>query len=749
MNGDIAEVIVNISVDALDRCFEYRIPEELIGSVAEGTPVAIPFGRGNRELTGYVVGIKEESDWARDRLKYILRVQEGDVPVEGQLMQLAAWIKRHYGSTMNEAIRTVLPIRERVKSVEEHWLNFVITPEEAEAVAEEEERKHHVARARLIRGLLQDETLTTGVARERYKATRPVIDSLVKAGVIAVTDERIERRPQELTGTGSGEDTGTIKKLTDEQQAAVGTFLSDCKAGERNTYLLYGVTGSGKTEVYMEMLSAVIAAGQQAIVLIPEIALTHQTVSRFAARFGDRVTVLHSRMSAGERYDQFMRASKHEVDIVVGPRSALFVPFDQLGLIIIDEEHDGSYQSDKTPTYHAREVAAERARLAGAALVLGSATPSVETYRKACEGSYKLLRMRERATGAALPVVHVVDLRAELAAKNHSIFSRLLAEKIRERLERGEQTMLFINRRGYAGFISCRSCGYVLKCPHCDVSMTEHGRRNRPHLVCHYCGHEEPMPEVCPSCGSGYIASFGLGTEQVCELVAKEFPQARVLRMDADTTKNKGGHERVLAPFREAKADILVGTQMIVKGHDMPNVTLVGAIAADLSMHQSDYRSYEQTFELLQQAGGRAGRGDRPGEFVIQTYQPESYCIRSIEKGDPDGYYEQELTFRRTAGDPPYQSMLKILFSSVNKEKVTELSEHIADVIDRLGLPGTHRIGPAPDRLSFIKDKHRIALYVKSDSSDEIDRVIDRVESETDGDPRMRDCYISYNRSPQ
>lgn len=746
MHGDIASVIVNISVDALDRSFDYLIPSHLKDQVRPGTPVLIPFGRGDREITGYVIEIKNESKW--DKLKEIISVITGEVPVEGQLLSLAGWIKEHYGSTMNEAIRTVLPIRERVKSVEEHWLNFVISPEEAEEIADREEEKHHVAKARLIRGLLQDGTLSSRVARERYKATKTVIDSLEKAGVISVTNERIERRPEELAGKFTS-DTGKNITLTKEQQTCVGTFLSDYNSGKNNTYLLYGVTGSGKTEVYISILKNVIADGKQAVVLIPEIALTHQTVERFAKLFSDRVTVLHSRMSAGERYDQFMRAKNHEVDIVVGPRSALFVPFDNLGLIVMDEEHDGSYQSDKTPTYHAREVAIERAKRCGASVILGSATPSVESFLAAKEGRYKLLLMKQRATGAALPTVHVVDLREELKAKNHSIFSRLLKEKIEDRLNKKEQTMLFINRRGYAGFVSCRSCGYVLKCTHCDVSMTEHGRKKNPHLVCHYCGHTEPMPKTCPSCGSPYIASFGMGTEQVCEMLAKEFPTARVLRMDADTTKQKGGHERVLAPFREEQADILVGTQMIVKGHDIPKVTLVGAIAADLSMHMSDYKSHEHTFDLLMQAGGRAGRDELPGEFVIQTYQPDNYCIKSIEMMEPDHFYEQELSYRRVSGYPPYKSMLKILISSGNKEHVEALSEKVSRMIDEVGSDEMVRIGPAPDMLSFIRDKHRMCVYVKSDNPCDIDRVIKTIDERTDNDPFMRDSFITYSRSPK
>ena len=677
MIGDIAEVIINISVDVLDRPFEYIIPGELIGEIREGTPVRIPFGRGNKETTGFVIRIKENSKWERAKLKEILGVETKEIPATGKLLGLAAWIREHYGSTMNEAIRTVLPIHAKVKSVEKRWLTFV--SEKGEEAADR-------AQDRVV--------------------------------------------------------------LNEEQQAAVDTFVGDYRSGKRGTYLLYGVTGSGKTEVYMSMLHEVLSQGRQAIVLIPEISLTHQTVERFRRHFGDRISILHSRMSQGERYEQYIRAKEGQADIVIGPRSALFFPFPDPGLIILDEEHDGSYQSEKTPTYHAREVAIERARRENASVVLGSATPSVASYRAAKEGRYSLLRLTKRAMGAALPTVHVVDLREELKAKNKSVFSRLLREKIRQRLDAKEQTMLFINRRGYAGFVSCRSCGYVLKCSHCDVSMTEHGRKNKPYLVCHYCGSTRPMPERCPECGSPYIAAFGLGTEQVADLVMKEFPDATVLRMDADTTKNKGGHEKVLQPFRDEEADILVGTQMIVKGHDFPNVTLVGAVAADLSMFRGEYQSFENTFQLLLQAGGRAGRGDRPGEFVIQTYQPEAYCIRAIRDADDDCFYENELAFRRMGGYPPYRSMLKILISSKKKEKADELAGQLVSIVDRLALDDTARIGPAPDELPFIKDRHRVSLFLKSKEPASIDRVIRQIEKDTEGNLLLRDCYLSYSRSP-
>ena len=443
--------------------------------------------------------------------------------------------------------------------------------------------KHYKAKARLLQGMFAEGgQMTSKLAAKKYKITKPVIDSMAKAGWITVTNQKKYRNPV-FDGKASSEK----KMLNEEQQTAVDAFTGDYRQGRRTTYLLYGVTGSGKTEVYMEMIQAVLQENKQVIMLIPEIALTYQTVVRFQKRFGDRVTVLNSRMSEGEKYDQYERAKQGEVDIVVGPRSALFIPFSNLGLILIDEEHEMSYKSEKPPKYHARDVAIERARQSGASVVLGSATPSVESYEKAKTGEYTLLTLPHRVNHVSMPKVYVADLRKELEEGNRSIFSRVLQEKIEERLKRGEQTILFLNRRGYAGFVSCRSCGFVLKCSHCEVSMTAHKNHvgDVDTLVCHYCGHAIAMPKTCPLCGSPYIAAFGLGTQKVEEMLNKRFPTARVLRMDGDTTTGKHGHESVLTPFRNGEADILIGTQMIVKGHDFPNVTLVAALAADMSLY--------------------------------------------------------------------------------------------------------------------------------------------------------------------
>jgi primosomal protein N' (replication factor Y) len=706
-----ADVIVDISVDSLDRTFQYRIPERLQGKIKAGTPVKIPFGRGNRLISGYVVGLSEIPAWPVEKMKELSAVQEKDVPVEGHLLALAAWIHERYGGTMNEALKTVLPIRKQVKSVEEHWLNFAISEEEAKRELNRCRIRHFTAKERLLQGMFAEGgQMTTAVAAKKYRVARSVVDGMMKAGILTVTDKRIYRNPIQ----GEIEHPKEIT-LNREQKEVANHFRREYQEGIRQTYLLYGVTGSGKTEVYMEMIQAVLERGRQIIVLIPEIALTFQTVQRFRSRFGNRISILNSRMSEGEKYDQYERAKKGEIDIIVGPRSALFVPFERLGLIIMDEEHESSYKSENPPKYHAREVAVQRASMTHASVVLGSATPSTEAYLLAKEQRYHLYRLSERAGEARMPVVHVVDLREELKNGNRSVFSCILQKKIEDRLQKKEQVMLFLNRRGYAGFVSCRSCGFVLKCSHCDVSMTAHKNHvgDVDTLVCHYCGHSVYMPEVCPSCGSPYIAAFGLGTQKVEDMLHKQFPQAKILRMDGDTTTGKRGHESVLEPFRNGEADILIGTQMIVKGHDFPNVTLVAALAADLSMYAGDYRSSERTFDLLMQAAGRAGRGSKKGEMIIQTYNPEQYCIEAVRKQDSAYFYENELAYRRLMKYPPYFEMIAVLVTSESETHGKACCEKLAETLRDGRFPALSVIGPTAAGVSRAKDRYRFVLYGK------------------------------------
>lgn len=505
------------------------------------------------------------------------------------------------------------------------------------------------------------------------------------------------------------------KQLSESQSAIVNSIVEDFRAGVRNTYLIHGVTGSGKTEVYMELIEQMIGMGRQAIMLIPEIALTYQTLVRFYRRFGEKVSVMNSRLSAGERSDQYERAARGDIDIMIGPRSALFTPFERLGLVIIDEEHENSYKSESMPKYHAREVAGELCRIKNASLVLGSATPSIESYYRVKKGEISLFTLKERLAGGQLPKVYVEDLRNELKSGNRSIFSRRLYSLIADRLQKGEQTILFLNRRGYAGFVSCRACGHVMKCPHCDVSLSEHTDRFRnSKLVCHYCGYMTLGVTNCPQCGSKYILGFRAGTQQIEELLHKEFPTARVLRMDADTTRTKNSYERILSQFANEGADILVGTQMIVKGHDFAKVTLVGILAADMSLHTGDYRAGERTFQLLTQAAGRAGRSTLPGEVVIQTYQPEHYAVVHAANQDYEHFYADEIAYRDLMMYPPVAHMMAVLVLSDNEKAGAEQARMLAEQAkQQFGDQRLVLIGPTEACIGKINDIYRYIFYIK------------------------------------
>ncbi len=506
------------------------------------------------------------------------------------------------------------------------------------------------------------------------------------------------------------------KQLSESQRTIVMSIMKDYKTGIRSTYLIHGVTGSGKTEVYMELIEQMLNEGRQAIMLIPEIALTYQTLVRFYQRFGDRVSVMNSRLSAGERSDQYERAAQGDIDIMIGPRSALFTPFERLGLVIIDEEHENSYKSESMPKYHAREVAGELCQMKNASLVLGSATPSIESYYRAKKGEIQLFTLKERLAGGQLPRVYVEDLRDELKTGNRSIFSRRLYSLIADRLQKREQTILFLNRRGYAGFVSCRACGHVMKCPHCDVSLSEHTDRFQKNskLVCHYCGYMMPGVTNCPQCGSKYILGFRAGTQQIEELLHKEFPAARVLRMDADTTKTKNSYEQILSQFANEGADILVGTQMIVKGHDFAKVTLVGILAADMSLHAGDYRAGERTFQLLTQAAGRAGRGALPGEVVIQTYQPEHYAVVHAANQDYEHFYADEIAYRDIMMYPPAAHMMAVLVLSDNEKLGAEQADMLAAQAKRqFGDQRLVLIGPTEACIGKINDIYRYIFYIK------------------------------------
>ena len=724
MEGKYANICVDISHEKVDRPFQYKVPQELRDKLEPGMQVFIPFGKGNKQIKGFVLELTDVSEYPDELCKEIAGIVEGGISAEGRSVALAAWMRANYGSTLIAALKTVLPVKEQIRQIPQREIFLNISEEERKRLIEEAEHRHHVAKQRLLEAFDGVESLSYGFVTAQLGVSAKTLQTMENQGTVRIESKKVYRNPVKADSSIR------IKPvLSAKQQEIVDVFCKDYENQVRKTYLLYGITGSGKTEVYMEMIAEVLARGKEAIVLIPEIALTYQTVLRFYKRFGDKISVIHSRLSKGERYDQFERAKRGEIQIMIGPRSALFTPFRNLGLIIIDEEHENSYKSDGMPKYHARETAEYIAGQQNASLVLGSATPSVTAYYKAMKGEYGFFRLPDRFGGRQLPTVHTVDLREELHAGNRSIFSRLLYDKMKERLEKREQTMLFLNRRGYAGFVTCRSCGYVAKCPHCDISLTEHGRNK---LVCHYCGYEMPALRLCPECGSKYITGFKVGTEQVEERIKEMFPSARVLRMDKDTTSKKDDYEKILSAFANEEADILIGTQMIVKGHDFPGVTLVGVLAADLSLSAGDYRASERTFQLLTQAVGRAGRGKMPGEAVIQTYQPEHYAVVHAAGQDYEGFYEEEIAYRKVCDYPPVNHMLAVLFTSGHEKQLTDAVNEIARELRGVAAENAGKpwriIGPADATIARISDAYRKMIYIRHEDYHELVRAKDDIE---------------------
>lgn len=749
MSPKYADIIIDISHEAIDRTFQYRVPESLIGQIGIGSEVSIPFGRGNHLRSGYVVSFSDTPAFDEDKMKEIAGTKEGSVPIEGSLIALAAFIKERYGSTMINALKTVMPIKERVKGLTHKEVRLLISKEAAVEALSLYQKKNARAKVRLLTELLEEPVIPYALVTGKLNIASSTLKAMQKEQVVLVEEEGYYRNA--LKEQEKGETFNEKEIPNEQQQAAIDRIITDYHKGKADTYLLKGVTGSGKTLVYIEVIEKIVAMGKQAIVLIPEIALTYQTVKRFRKRFGDRVTIMNSRLSKGERYDQFEKAKKGEVSVIIGPRSALFTPFPKLGIIVIDEEHESTYKSEFPPKYHAREVAIERARMAGACVLLGSATPSVESYYYALRGEYQLLTLENRAREEAkLAEVSVVDLREELKSGNRSIFSNHLKRLMSERLSKKQQIMLFINRRGFAGFISCRSCGYVFKCPHCDVSLTEHFPGTaREKLVCHYCGFERKKPPVCPECQSKYIAGFGIGTQKVEEQVKIQFPEARVLRMDMDTTKNKDAHEKILSQFANGEADILVGTQMIVKGHDFSNVTLVGVIAADLTLFDNDYKSAERTFDLLTQAAGRAGRGSLKGEVVIQTYVPDHYCIEAAAKQDYQAFYEEEKAYRSLLSYPPFCHILAVFMEGEQYQEVVKLSEQIKENMAVWGEKDDVRIiGPCDATIAKINDRYRRVIYLKHVQYECLVELKNRAEVFLENSQGFKDCFVSFDFDP-
>lgn len=747
-----ANVIVDISHEKLDKTFQYSIPDELLCDIRPGVCVDIPFG--SRTITGYVIEVTDEPEYDPARTKPLIGIKANSVAVEAKLIALAAWIRRNYGSTMNQALKTVIPVKKQAKEQVSRSIALKIDKVRARAQLALCEAKNQKAKARLFRALIDADdgaSLEYSFVTGKLSVSAATIRALEQSGFIEVITQTGYRNPVEHMSVDTYD-----KVLNAAQQSVVDAIEGDIASGLRNTYLIKGVTGSGKTEVYMELIAHCIQSGRQAIVLIPEIALTYQTVMRFFARFGNRVSIINSRLSNGERYDQFERAKNGDIDIMIGPRSALFTPFSNLGLIIIDEEHENSYKSESVPRYHAREVAIEYARMSDAIVVLGSATPSVDSFYKAKTGVYRLLELDTRVDDRPLPKCEIVDLRQELREGNRSILSTRLQELMEERLQNGQQTMLFLNRRGKSAFMSCRACGFVVKCPHCDVSLSEHSGGV---MVCHYCGYRQPVPKVCPSCGSKYISGFKAGTQKIEAMVAKRFPQARILRMDYDTTRAKDSYEKILQAFSNHEADILIGTQMIVKGHDFSNVTLVGVLAADMSLHVNDFHAAERTFALLTQAAGRAGRGKLPGNVVIQTYDPDHYAIQTAKEQDYEAFYDKEIEYRRLMNYPPVWNMLLIHVTSPDESECGGMAQRVHDTaaqmishIEKSQSPDDRHqiqlIGPADATIAKVNDIYRKVIYMKTSDYAALIFVKDGIEQAVKADTAMKNANISFDFNP-
>lgn len=728
-----AGVIVDISHEKLDKIFQYSVPEDIASVISIGNKVNIPFGAGHR--TGYVVNLSNTPEIDPDKIRPLDGIVKSSTTIDERMIKLAYWMKTNYGSTINQALKTVIPVKEKVKQVNNRTVRLLISPREALSLSEEY-RTSKRKQSEILKFLSDNPVCDYRKVTQQMGQVRQSLTALSDAGLIEIDTQRVFRNELE-----AAEDFRNVTSLNQEQQVVCDGIIKDYDNNDMTPCLIKGVTGSGKTEVYMEIIQHVLSKGREVIVLIPEISLTYQTIMRFYAKFGNVVSVINSRLSKGEKYDRFELAAQGRIKIMVGPRSALFTPFNNLGAVIIDEEHESAYQSETIPRYHARETAIELARMTGAKVIMGSATPSLETFNRCKSGIYKLYRLDNRAGNATIPDVDVVDLRDEMKKGNRTMFSTKLKSLMQEKLDAGEQIMLFLNRRGYQGFINCRECGNVIQCPHCDVSLTLHGR-NR--LVCHYCGYETVFNHICPKCGSKYIGAFKAGTEKVEEETRKIFPHASVLRMDLDTTSGKEGHRNILEKFASHEADILIGTQMIVKGHDFADVTLVGILLADMSLHCSDYRAAEITFDLLTQAAGRAGRGDRKGNVVIQTYDPEHYSIVHAAGQDYDAFYDEEMGYRELMGYPPSNHMMAVRISCADANLATKLSDELyklTSVDDRVNI-----IGPADAAVYKINDIYNRVIYYKCRDYALLIQIKDIIENYLKRDvPCYKECHVVFD----
>lgn len=697
-----AQIIVKLTAHAADSIYTYRVPEGM--NVPVGSMVRVPFGKGDRMLDGFVLGLSETADGSIGRIKLIASVSGREPVFTGRELGMAEWMSRRYDAPLSSCLALFVPRDPDRTTQVRVYARLLREPLPAD-------RAGSVQKS-FLSVLAEHPDWSLSLLMKASGAVRSSVRSLENKGIIECFEESDETPAplvmQKATDPG--------KELNAEQRQAADRIIRAFREGQNSKFLLYGITGSGKTEVYMSCMEQVLAAGKGAYLLVPEISLTPQLVERLGRRFGDRIAVLHSRLNDTERSREWLRIRRGAAKVVVGPRSALFAPMPDPGLIILDEEHESSYKSEITPRYHAREVAEEMAARGGFPLVLGSATPSCESYYQAMEGQAELLRLSRRAVqDAVLPAIRLIDMRREMAAGNMTGFSGELIAALKDRLARNEQSILFLNRRGYSSFVSCRKCGFVLRCPACFLPYTYHKEQNL--LICHHCGRAVQPVNTCPSCGSRYLRMSGMGTERIAEDLAGLFPDARILRMDASTTSGKNGFQEAYEQIRDHKADIIVGTQMIAKGMDMPLVTLVGVISADMSLYYPDFHSTERTFQLLTQVAGRAGRGDRPGEVLIQTYEPKHYVLQSVAAHDDAEFYRQELASRQMLACPPFAHFLQILLTGREEDKVRQAAGDLAGILQRESETAESGeavvLGPSPAELGRIDNIFRWKLLVR------------------------------------
>ncbi len=726
-NGTYAQVIVDLPVANVDRVYHYGVPEQFRQQVKTGARVLVPFGR--QKLTGYVVGISLAAEVTQ--VKDILAVLDTQPAFTPELLALARWLAERYLCTISEAIAAVAAPTRKAQPRYRDEIYAVQPASGAGAVKlapkqvlvwETARRKPGLTRAQLAGA--------AGVSPS-------VVNSLIRKGALSVLRRAERRDPYPDTPPANP------VTLSAEQEAVFREIDQALDEGTTKVFLLHGVTGSGKTEVYLRAIESCLTRARQALVLIPEIALTGQMVARFKGRFGEKVAVLHSGLGAGMRLDEWTRVFNGEAPVVLGTRSAIFAPLQKIGLIVIDEEHEPSYKQDEDPKYHAREVALKRSAAHNAVLVLGSATPSLRAYAQAVKGeNCRLIKMTRRVDGRPMPVVSVVDMRAEHRAGVKGVFSRALAEKINERLVHGEQVILFLNRRGFATVVVCRECGNLLQCPHCAIGLTYH---RDGVLRCHYCGYRIRMPDRCPKCLDDSLSCFGTGTQKVEDEVAKRFPGARVLRLDSDAVTRKGSHDRILNTFKNRDAEILVGTQMLAKGLDLPGVTLVGVINADTTLFIPDFRAAERTFQLLEQVSGRAGRGSVPGEVVLQTYNPDHYSIQAAARHAYEEFFAREITLRRKLAYPPFSSLARVLFRGRSEEKVREAADRFVRCLQE---PGVETLGPAAAPVMRVKDAYRWHVILKAGSRTELVQALRQAQTAYNAKP-VRGVAVSIDIDPQ